>query len=57
MVQYEALQPGREKVRAHDLGVVEFPQGQTPPDLQSAEVTEGARTAWRARFRKTLTNS
>lgn len=54
LVQYEALQPGREKLWAHDLGVVELPQGQTPPDLQSAEVTEGARTAWRARFRKTL---
>lgn len=54
LVQYEALQPGREKLWAHDLGVVELPQGQTPPDLQSAEVTEGARTTWRARFRKTL---
>ena len=52
LVQEEFLQPGRKNVRVHDFGLVESLQGETPPDLQSAEVSEGARAAWRARFRK-----
>lgn len=52
LVQYEALQSGRENMRVHDFRVVEFLQCQTPPDLQSAEVSEGARTVWRARSKK-----
>lgn len=54
-VQNEAPQSGRENIRGHDFGVVESLQGQTPPDLQSAEVPEGARSGWRARFRKWVT--
>lgn len=53
-VQYEALQSRRENARVHDFRVVESLQGQTPPDLQPAEVSEGARTAWRARFKKSF---
>lgn len=33
-------------MRVHDFRVVEPLQGQAPPDLQSAEVSEGARAAW-----------
>lgn len=54
LVQYEALQSGRENRRVHDFRVAESLQGQTPPDLQSAEVSEGARTAWRPRPRKSF---
>lgn len=54
LVQYEALQSGREKVRVHDFGVVESLQGQSPPDLQSAQMCEGARAAWRTGFRGSL---
>lgn len=41
-------------MRVHDFRVVESLQGQTPPDLQPAEVSEGARTVWRARIRKSF---
>lgn len=40
-------------MRVHDFGVVEFLQGQTLSDLQSAEMPEGARAAWGARIRTT----
>lgn len=48
--QDEAPQSGREHVRVHHFWVVESLQRQTPPDPQPAQVSEGARTAWRARF-------
>lgn len=43
--QKESLEPGREDV--HDFRVVESPERQTPPDVQPAEVLEGARAACR----------
>lgn len=50
LVQDEAPQPGRKVARVDDVRVVESLQGQTSPDVQPAEVSEGARTAWRAGF-------
>lgn len=52
----EVFQSGRENTRVHNFGVVESLQGQMMFDLQPAQVTKGARTAWRARFDKNKNN-
>lgn len=49
LVQNEVLQTRRENARVHDFRIVQSLQGQTLPDLQSAEVSEGARTACKVR--------